>query len=92
MPDPSYFAAKFRQRAPARDIFYLRYMLSNIARNCSPEEIRGFFKNYLAIEDPKQIAHLKRKGIVAEIRSASNLLSKLAEKSAAVASQAIRAE
>jgi hypothetical protein len=92
MPDPSYFAAKFRQRGPARDIFYLRYMLSNIARNCSPEEIRCFFQNYLAIEDPEQIARLKKKGIVAEIRSASDLLRKLTEKSAAVSSQAIKAE
>ena len=84
MPDPSYFAAKFRQRAPARDIFYLRYLLSNIARNCSPEEIRHFFETYIAIRDQDRLAHLKRKGIVAEIPSASRLIRKLAEKASPV--------
>jgi hypothetical protein len=85
LPDASYFAAKFRQRTQARDIFYLRYLLSNIARDCSPEEITSFFETYIAIRDPDRLARLKRKGIVAEIRSASNLLRKLAEKSSRVA-------
>ncbi len=86
MLDASYFAAKFRQRTAGRDIFYLRYLLSNIARNRSPEEIRDFFESYIAIKDPERIARLKKKGIVAEISSASNLLKKLAEKSSPVAS------
>jgi hypothetical protein len=77
MPDASYFAAKFRQRPPARDIFYLRFLLSKVARDHSPEEIRHFFDTYIAIKDPVRIAQLKKRGIVAEIRSASELLRRL---------------
>ena len=86
MLDAAYFAAKFRQRSPARDIFYLRYLLSSVARDRSPEEIRQFFETYIAIQDPARIERLKKKGIVLEIDSASNLLRKLADKSSAVAS------
>jgi len=86
MPDASYFAAKFQQRPPARDIFYLRFLLSNVARNHSPKEIRQFFETYIAIRDPDRIAQLKKRGIVAEIRSASNLLRKLKDESAPAAS------
>jgi len=85
MLDASYFAAKFRQRPPERDIFYLRYMLSNVARNHSPEEIRQFFDTYIAISDSERIALLKDRGIAREIRSASNLLKKLADESCPIA-------
>ena len=61
--------------------FYLRYMLGNVARNHSPEEIREFFETYIAIRDPKRIEKLKQKGIIVEIRSPSNLLKNLATKS-----------
>lgn len=85
MLDAAYFAAKFRQRPPERDIFYLRYLLSNVARNHDPEEIRQFFETYIAITDPRRIALLKKKGIIEEIRSPSDLLRKLARKSSPVA-------
>jgi hypothetical protein len=85
MLDAAYFAAKFRQRTPERDIFHLRYMLSNVARNHSDEEVRQFFESYIAVSDPERIALLKKKGIAREIRSASNLLNKLAQKSHPVA-------
>lgn len=75
--DAAYFALKFKQRPAPRDIFYLRYMLGLVARDHSPEEIREFFETYIAIRDPKRIASLKKKGILVEIRSASNLLKKL---------------
>src|SRR5262249_11878474 len=81
MPDASYFAAKFRQRPPAREIFYLRFLVSNVPRNHSPEEIRDFFETYIAIKDPARIAQLKKRGIIAEIRSASELLRKLIDAS-----------
>jgi Glycosyl transferase family 2 len=86
MLDAAYFAAKFRQRPPGRrDIFYQRYLLSNVARDHGSEEIRQFFETYIAIQDPDRIAHLKKRGIVAEIRSVSALLRKLAEKPSPVA-------
>ncbi|MGA8089136.1 MAG: glycosyltransferase family 2 protein [Terracidiphilus sp.] len=75
--DAAYFALKFRQRPAPRDIFYLRYMLGLVARDHSLEEIREFFETYIAIRDPKRIELLKKKGILIEIRSASNLLKKL---------------
>ena len=81
MLDAAYFAAKFRQRPAPRDIFYLRYLLGNLARERSPEEIREFFATYIAIRDPKRIARLKQKGIVAEIRTPANLLRKLLKQS-----------
>ncbi len=77
MLDADYFALKFRQRPAPRDIFYLRYMLGLVARDHSPAEIREFFETYIAIRDPKRIEFLKKKGILLEIRSASNLLRKL---------------
>jgi hypothetical protein len=77
MLDADYFALKFRQRPAPRDIFYLRYMLGLVARDHSPEEIREFFETYITIRDPKRIELLKKKGILVEIRSASNLLRKL---------------
>jgi hypothetical protein len=78
--DAAYFAMKFKQRPAPRDIFYLRYMLSNLARDRSSAEIRDFFETYIAIRDPKRIEKLKQKGILVEIRSASNLLKKLQTK------------
>lgn len=75
--DAAYFALKFRQRPAPRDIFYMRYMLGLVARDHTPEEVRAFFETYIAIRDPKRIAMLKKKGILLEIRSASNLLKKL---------------
>jgi hypothetical protein len=75
--DAAYFALKFKQRPAPRDIFYLRYMLGLVARNHSPEEIREFFETYIAIRDPERIELLKKKGILVEIRSASNFLKKL---------------
>jgi hypothetical protein len=81
MLDAAYFALKFRQRPAPRDIFYLRYLLGNLARDRSPEEIRGFFETYIAVREPKRIARLKKKGIIVEIRSVSNLLKKLLIKS-----------
>ena len=78
--DASYFALKFRQRPAPRDIFYLRYLLGNVARDHSPEQIREFFETYIAIRDPKRIELLKKKGIVVELRSPSNLLKKLLQK------------
>jgi len=86
MLDASYFTAKFRKRPPERDIFYQRFLLSNVARNHSPEEIRRFFETYIAIKDADRIARLKKKGIVAEICAPSALLRKLADKSTSVAS------
>jgi hypothetical protein len=79
--DAAYFSLKFKQRPAPRDIFYLRYMLGNVARNHSPEEIREFFETYIAIRDPGRIEKLKQKGIIVEIRSAANLLKNLATKS-----------
>ena len=52
-------------------------MLGLVARDHSPAEIREFFETYIAIRDPKRIEFLKKKGILLEIRSASNLLRKL---------------
>jgi hypothetical protein len=52
-------------------------MLGLVARDHSPEEIRQFFETYIAIRDPKRIELLRKKGILLEIRSASNLLKKL---------------
>jgi hypothetical protein len=77
MLDAAYFAAKFRQRPAPRDIFYLRYLLGNLARDRSSEEIREFFTTYIAIDDPARIARLKHKGILSEIRTPSSLLKKL---------------
>ena len=78
MFDASQFIAKYRQRPPARGFFYLRYLLDRLAREHSPEDIRKFFETYIVINDPERIERLKKKGIVSEIRSASNLLKKLA--------------
>jgi hypothetical protein len=86
MLDAAYFAAKFRQRTAGRDIFYLRYLLSNIARDRSTEEIREFFETYIAIRDPQRIARLKKKGIVAEIHAVSELLRQLEDNSPPAAS------
>jgi hypothetical protein len=77
MLDAAYFAAKFRQRPPERGIFHFRTELSIVARECSLEEVRNFFNSYIAIRDPERIARLKRRGIIVEIRSASDLLKKL---------------
>jgi hypothetical protein len=82
MFDADYFALKFKQRPAPRDIFYLRYMLALVARDHNPEEIRKFFETYIAIRDPKRIERLKKKGILVEIRSASNLLKNLTSRSA----------
>jgi hypothetical protein len=84
--DAAYFSMKFMQRPAPRDIFYLRYMLGNVARNHRPDEIREFFETYIAIRDPKRIEKLKQKGIIVEIRSASNLLKTLLAKSPSVES------
>ena len=75
--DAAYFALKFRQRPAPRDIFYLRYMLGVVARDHSAEEIREFFETYIAIRHPERIERLKKRGILVEIRSPSNLLKKL---------------
>jgi len=82
--DAAYFALKFRQRPAPRDIFYLRYMLGLVARDHSLEEIREFFETYIAIRDPKRIELLRKKGILVEIRSASNLLKKLQKTPASI--------
>ena len=77
MLDFRYFAAKFRQRPPERGLFYLRTLLSIVARDRSLEEIKQFFEHYIAVRDPRRIAHLKRKGILVEIDSPSKLLKRL---------------
>ena len=77
MLDAAYFAAKFRQRPPERGLFHFRTELSIVARERTPEQIRQFFENYIAISDPRRIAELKRKGILVEISSPSKLLKKL---------------
>ena len=82
--DAAYFALKFRQRPAPRDIFYLRYLLGNLARDRSTEEIREFFETYIAIRDPERIQRLKRKGIVVELRAPSNFLKNLQKKPSSV--------
>lgn len=82
MVDYRYFAAKFRQRPPAREWFYLRSLLSTIARDRSLEEVKRFFETYIAIRDPRRIASLRKKGIVVEIEAPSRLLRRLASESA----------
>lgn len=82
MLDADYFAAKFRQRLPDdRGLFHLRYLLSIVARDRTLEQVRQFFETYIAIRDPQRIARLKRKGIIVEIRSISDLLRMLLAKS-----------
>jgi hypothetical protein len=83
MLDYRYFAAKFRQRPPAREWFYLRSLLSTVARDRSLEEVKEFFETHIAIRDPERIESLKKKGIVAEINAPSKLLRKLANKTTA---------
>ena len=86
MLDADYFAAKFRQRLPDRGLFHLRYLLSVVARDRSMDQVREFFETHIAIRDPQRIATLKRKGIIVEIRSPSDLLRKLlAQSSSGVA-------
>lgn len=81
MLDADYFAAKFRQRPPDdRGLFHLRYLLSVVARDRTLNQIRQFFETYIAIRDPQRIVRLKRKGILVEIRSVSDLLKKLLSK------------
>lgn len=80
MLDYKYFAAKFRQRPPERGLFYLRTLLSVVARDRSLDQVKQFFETYIAIRDPQRIARLKQKGILAEIQSPSNLLKKMARK------------
>lgn len=82
MLDYRYFAAKFRQRGPERGLFYLRKLLSLVARDCSLEQIRQFFETYIAIRDPQRIASLRGKGILIEIPGPSSLLKSLTGKSA----------
>jgi len=82
MLDYRYFAAKFRQRPPERGLFYLRTLLSIVARDRSLEEVRQFFEAYIAIRDPRRIASLKKKRILVEISGPSNFLKALANKSA----------
>lgn len=84
MIDADYFAAKFRQRPPDRGWFHLRYLLSIVARERSLEQVRQFFEKYIAISDPRRIARLKKKGILVEIHSPSNLLRRLAKESSTV--------
>jgi hypothetical protein len=84
MLDAAYFVLKFKQRPAPRDIFYLRYMLGTVAREHSPEEVREFFETYIAVCDPKRIELLRKRGILVEIRSASNLLKKLLKTSSPV--------
>jgi hypothetical protein len=81
MLDYRYFASKFRQRPPERGLFYLRTLLSIVARERNLEEVRQFFETYIAIRDPKRIECLKRKGILVEIDSPSKLLRKVTDKS-----------
>ena len=88
MLDYRYFAAKFRQRPPAREWFYLRSLLSTVARDRSLEQVKQFFETYLAIRDPKRIASLKKKGIVVEIPGPSRFLRSLAEPPARAAEAA----
>jgi hypothetical protein len=78
--DAAYFATKFRQRPPERDLFHFRMLLSVVARERSVEQIRQFFDTYIAIRDPERIERLKKKGIIVEIRSPANLMKKLATK------------
>ncbi|HET9322163.1 MAG TPA: glycosyltransferase family 2 protein [Bryobacteraceae bacterium] len=82
MLDYRYFAAKFRQRPPSQDWFYLRYLLSIVARERSLEEVKQFFETYVAIRDPRRITRLKKKGIVVEVTAPSKFLKSLAGKSA----------
>jgi hypothetical protein len=82
MLDYRYFAAKFRQRPPERGLFHLRTLLSFVARDRSPEQIKQFFETYIAIRDPQRIASLKKKGILVEIPGPAKLLKKLRSKSA----------
>jgi Glycosyl transferase family 2 len=77
--DAAYFAAKFRQRPPERGLFHFRTQLSVVARDRSMEQVRQFFEDYIAIRDPRRIERLKKKGIVVEIRTVSNLLKKLTQ-------------
>ena len=82
MLDYKYFAAKFRQRPPERGMFYLRTLLSFVARDRSYEQIKEFFETYIAIRDPQRIESLKKKGILVEIPGPSKLLRSLTGKSA----------
>ena len=84
MLDYRYFAAKFRQRPPERGLFYLRTVLSIVARDRSLDQVKEFFETYIAIRDPQRIARLKRKGILAEIQSPSNLIRKLEKKPSSI--------
>ncbi len=79
MLDAAYFSAKFRQRQEGilLKVFYLRYRLAMVARNCTDSEVREFFERYIAVRDPERIALLKRRGILTEIDSASNLMKRL---------------
>jgi hypothetical protein len=76
MPDSAYFAAKFRKRQEGiiLKVFYLRYRLALLARNCSDSEIKEFFERYIEIRDPARIVRLTKKGILLKIDVVSNFM------------------
>ncbi len=70
-----YFLEKFRQRQQSMvmKVFYVRYWLARIARECSVTEVQDFYLKYIALADERVLDRLSRRGIVLQVTSVARL-------------------
>ncbi len=77
--DYKYLIEKFKQRSDHMllVVFYFRYMLALVARDCTDEQVKQFYLKYIAITDKNKIEMLQQKKILLRIDEVSKFFNRI---------------